>query len=127
MGTGGPSLPYLVLLRRGFAVPPTLTRGAVRSYRTVSPLPPRALSDARSAVCSLLHFPSRRRAWTLSSLLPVGVRTFLDASRAPRSSDPLHAPCGNQDPGFKLPCKTRNQKAETRRGRQRSFWFLVSG
>ena len=31
----------------------------------------------RSAVCSLLHFPSRCRAWTLSSLLPVGVRTFL--------------------------------------------------
>src|SRR5215212_9064959 len=80
-GTGGPSLPYLVLLRRGFAVPPTLARGAVRSYRTVSPLPPRAFRlatwGARSAVCSLLHFPSRRRAWTLSSLLPVGVRTFL--------------------------------------------------
>src|SRR5690348_5361423 len=34
-----PLLPYLVLLRRGFAMPSPLTRDAVRSYRTVSPLP----------------------------------------------------------------------------------------
>src|SRR5205807_5757996 len=45
-GTGGPSLPYLVLLRRGFAMPHPLTRCAVRSYRTVSPLPPRGLRRA---------------------------------------------------------------------------------
>ena len=38
---------------------------------------PSACAFGRSAVCSLLHFPSRRRAWMLSSLLPVGVRTFL--------------------------------------------------
>src|SRR6185369_5529392 len=31
----------------------------------------------RLAVCSLLHFPSRRRAWPLASVLPFGVRTFL--------------------------------------------------
>jgi len=31
-------LPYLVLLRMGFAVPRAVTGGAVRSYRTVSPL-----------------------------------------------------------------------------------------
>jgi hypothetical protein len=31
--------PYLVLLRAGFAVPPSVTTGAVRSYRTISPLP----------------------------------------------------------------------------------------
>ena len=42
------------------------------------------------AVCFLLHFPSRHHAWTLSSLLPVGVRTFLCAF-VQRSSDPLHA------------------------------------
>jgi len=34
-----PLRPYLVLLRRGFAMPSTLTCDAVRSYRTVSPLP----------------------------------------------------------------------------------------
>src|SRR5437867_4145336 len=31
----------------------------------------------RQAVFSLLHFPSRRRAWPLASVLPCGVRTFL--------------------------------------------------
>ena len=31
--------PYLVLLPVGFALPPLLPRGAVRSYRTLSPLP----------------------------------------------------------------------------------------
>ena len=45
----------------------------------------RLLRDS-SAVCSLLHFPSRRRAWTLSSLLPVGVRTFLCFRSDPRSA-----------------------------------------
>jgi hypothetical protein len=70
-----PLRPYLVLLRRGFAVPSTLACDAVRSYRTVSPLP---RSEERLAVCFLLHFPSRFRAWPLASLLPVGVRTFLD-------------------------------------------------
>src|SRR5712691_10725589 len=86
-----PLLPYLVLLRRGFAMPSPLTRDAVRSYRTVSPLPPRPC-DRGSAVCFLLHFPSRCRAWPLASLLPVGVRTFLrpSTSSGRRSSDPLH-------------------------------------
>ena len=92
-----PLRPYLVLLRRGFAVPSTLTCDAVRSYRTVSPLPRRSC-ERRSAVCFLLHFPSRHRAWPLASLLPVGVRTFLDAF-APRSSGPLHASEDNRLPG----------------------------
>jgi len=33
---------YLVLLRVGFTVPPRVATGAVRSYRTFSPLPPAA-------------------------------------------------------------------------------------
>ncbi len=86
-----PSSPYLVLLRRGFAMPYLLAQDAVRSYRTVSPLPPRRVSPPRSAVCFLLHFPSRRRAWPLASLLPVGVRTFLHPEGR-RSSDLLHTP-----------------------------------
>jgi hypothetical protein len=73
-------------------VPHPLAWGAVRSYRTVSPLPPprRTLRCVRrSAVYSLLHFPSRRRAWPLASLLPVRVRTFLDALR--RRDPPVHS------------------------------------
>ena len=35
-----PLLPYLVLLRVGFTLPSCVTTDAVRSYRTISPLPP---------------------------------------------------------------------------------------
>src|SRR5262245_61029686 len=42
-------LPYLVLLQAGFAVPPSVTTGAVRSYRTISPLP--LLAERRFAFC----------------------------------------------------------------------------
>jgi hypothetical protein len=47
-GTGpkARALPYLVLLQVGFAVPPSVATGAVRSYRTVSPLPSAALAGA---------------------------------------------------------------------------------
>ena len=34
--------PYLVLLQVGFTLPPTVATGAVRSYRTISPLPTRS-------------------------------------------------------------------------------------
>ena len=34
-----PVPPYLVLLRVGFTVPPSVATDAVRSYRTFSPLP----------------------------------------------------------------------------------------
>ena len=41
-----PLPPYLVLLQAGFAVPPSVATGAVRSYRTISPLPPPLPSGA---------------------------------------------------------------------------------
>src|SRR5690348_5581312 len=92
---------------------------AVRSCRTVSPLPRippplcrlaaywirtgvlrlRARRQVlcfatqgwrdRSAVCSLLHFPSARAAQALPGTLPCGARTFLDAC-ATRLSGRLH-------------------------------------
>ncbi len=43
---------YLVLLRVGFTIAILVTKYAVRSYRTFSPLP-----DRDRAVSSLLHFP----------------------------------------------------------------------
>ena len=59
----------------GVCLAPLVTEGAVRFYRTVSPVP-----DAlrRRAVCSLLHFPSSHLDWPLASTLPCGARTFLD-------------------------------------------------
>ena len=67
-------LPYLVLLRMGFSLSSGVAAGAVRSYRTISPLPPPRRAEA---VCFLLHCPSRRRASPLASMPPVGARTFL--------------------------------------------------
>ena len=52
----GPYLvnPYLALLRVEFTVPRTVASRAVRSYRTLSPLPDPV--NGPSAVCSLLHW-----------------------------------------------------------------------
>jgi len=73
--------PYLVLLQAGFAVPPSVTTGAVRSYRTISPLPPHAPSDGDGglAVCFLLHCPWAHAPQVLPGTLPIGARTFLHA------------------------------------------------
>src|SRR5207253_36252 len=68
----------------GVYLAPLVTEGAVRSYRTVSPLP-----DAlrRLAVFSLLHCPSSHLDWPLASTLPCGARTFLDGRpRAPAAT-----------------------------------------
>lgn len=46
--------PYLALLRVEFTVPRTVASRAVRSYRTLSPLPDPITGP--SAVCSLLHW-----------------------------------------------------------------------
>jgi len=54
----------------------TLSPHAVRSYRTLSPLPDPLAGP--SAVCSLLHWPSAHAAQELPGTLPYGARTFLD-------------------------------------------------
>src|SRR4029077_7148998 len=62
-----------------------VTTGAVRSYRTFSPLPfdSRAALASRSlrAVYFLCHFPSGRPDRGLPGALPCGVRTFLPSTR----------------------------------------------
>ena len=68
--------PYLVLLQVGFAVPPNVATGAVRSYRTLSPLPSPHCCGAW-AVCSLLHFPWAHAPQALPGAAPCGARTFL--------------------------------------------------
>lgn len=65
---------YLVLLRVGFTLPPRVATGAVRSYRTISTLPP---AQAGLAVYFLLHFPWARAPQALPGTLPCGARTFL--------------------------------------------------
>ncbi len=94
--TGHPKAPaYAVLLRSGFAVPPSLAAGAVGSYPTVSPLPdPLVLGP--SAVSFLWHFPGIAPPGLAPSDLPAGVRTFLGScapvrpgGQLPRSSTSL--------------------------------------
>ena len=48
-------LPYLVLLQVGFTLPPALA-GAVRSYRTISPLPKLAQSVVNNATSGLRRY-----------------------------------------------------------------------
>jgi hypothetical protein len=56
------TLPYLALLQVGFAVPPNVATGAVRSYRTVSPLPAGLRRHRRFAFCCTVRglAPPRR-------------------------------------------------------------------
>jgi len=75
------SLPYLVLLRMGFAWLPVLPREPVSSYLTVSPLP-----SFQKAVCFLLRFPQGYPHRALPGILPCGVRTFLPRCLRRRSS-----------------------------------------
>src|ERR1700722_12749635 len=74
------SLPYLVLLQVGFAVPPGVAAGAVRSYRTISPLP--SPLARRLGGIFLLHFPWARAPQALPGTAPSGARTFLHPCRA---------------------------------------------
>jgi hypothetical protein len=72
--------PYLVLLRVGFTLPPNVAAGAVRSYRTFSPLPC-ALRRRRYLLCGTSRLEALKlRSRTLSGTLPCGVRTFLSRS-----------------------------------------------
>jgi hypothetical protein len=72
--------PYLVLLRVGFTLPPNVAAGAVRSYRTFSPLPC-ALRRRRYLLCGTSRLAALKlRSRTLSGTLPCGVRTFLSRS-----------------------------------------------
>jgi len=66
-----------------------VTTGAVRSYRTFSPLLPRA-SRRATAVCFLCHFPSGCPDRALPGALPCGVRTFLPSSRLRRCGGQAH-------------------------------------
>jgi hypothetical protein len=71
------SLPYLVLLPMGFAVPPNVATGAVRSYRTISPLP--APLARHLGGIFLLHCPWAHAPQVLPGIAPYGARTFLHA------------------------------------------------
>ncbi len=64
-----------------------VTVALVGSYPTVSPLPARLRVPA---VSFLFHFPSAFAAWGFPSVLPCGVRTFLEPAEAGPRPPGLH-------------------------------------
>ena len=71
--------PLSGLASGGVCLALVVTNEAVRSYRTLSPLP-----ALRPAVCFLLHFPASYLDWPLTSTLPCEARTFLPRVALPR-------------------------------------------
>src|SRR5690554_4973300 len=67
-------IPIWSCSRWGLPSPWTVASHAVRSYRTISPLPADEGAEAGSV---LLHFPPARAAQALPGTLPCGARTFL--------------------------------------------------
>lgn len=103
----GPYLmnPYLALLRVEFTVPRTVTSRAVRSYRTLSPLPDPACADHRqfALCCTGRGFPPRRY------LAPCPMEPGLSSLRpSPRRGRRRSGDClvsfGAQYRGFARPC-----------------------
>ncbi|GEM_PF-3138424 len=93
------SSPIWSCSRWGLPCHAALAPHAVRSYRTVSPLPrmPACIPENRvrrhrSAVCFLLHFPSAHAAQALPGTLPCGARTFLAVSKHVATAWPTPAP-----------------------------------
>ena len=71
---------YLALLQLGFTSPLNVTTSAVRSYRTLSPLPRSLITKALKsygAVYFLLHLPWAYAPQVLPGNLTLGARTFL--------------------------------------------------
>ena len=69
------------LHRTGFDEPPC-RHGAGGPLPHLFTLTCGASGDAAQAVCFLFHFPSAFAAWDFPSVLPFGVRTFLEPLRA---------------------------------------------
>ncbi len=84
----------LALLRTGFTRPRRSPGAPVSSYLTLSPLPD---AEAPGGLLSVA-LAAGRPAWSFSSVLPCGVRTFLDPASPPRRGHPadsrLHANSG---------------------------------
>jgi hypothetical protein len=79
------------------------------------PFHPCLCPERPSAVCSLWHFPSRRRARALPGTLPCGARTFLDrrmSGRGPRSLPDLSNSRGPERVSARRPARHPLQCAQ---------------
>jgi hypothetical protein len=86
----GPRLPYLALHQVGFAMPSRVTTDAVRSYRTVSPLPAPLPALRRFTLCCTFRGLAPPRYY----LAPCPLKPGLSSTphRMPRSDCPADSP-----------------------------------
>ncbi len=105
----GPYLmnPYLALLRVEFTVPRTVTSRAVRSYRTLSPLPD-PLTRAIGGLLSVALVVGCDTPQALPGTLPYGARTFSPPPVSPEGGRRRSGDClvsfGAQYRGFTARC-----------------------
>jgi hypothetical protein len=86
--SGGQPVPTFGLAPGGVCRAITVTSDAVRSYRTVSPLP--VLPREPSAVCFLWHCPAGRPDRHLAGTMPCGAPTFLSPANRAATTRPTH-------------------------------------
>src|SRR5688572_25474446 len=75
--------PYLVLLQAGFTEPPSVATGAVRSYRTISPLPaphPKVRMLRRFAFCCTFRGLTPPRCYLAPCPMEPGLSSTLACS-----------------------------------------------
>ncbi len=89
-------------------MPRTITSRAVRSYRTLSPLP--VLASEPSAVYSLLHWSWAHAPQTLSGTLLCGARTFLPLVILPKDINEAAVTLANSGGGlYKTPAAVTSE------------------
>ena len=86
--------PYLALLQAGFTVPSSVATDAVRSYRTLSPLPFRLAANLGGLLSVALSVDSRPPGVTWRFAL--GARTFLHSLRYSDCLADFGAQCGEK-------------------------------
>jgi hypothetical protein len=107
-------LPYLALLQVGFAVPPNVATGAVRSYRTVSPLPSSLLTLRRFVFCCTFRRLTPPRRYLAPCPQEPGLSSTFREKCSDRPADSgahhIHMSCRTQgkSPGTTRPAPCRN-------------------
>ena len=92
-------VPYLALLRVGFAKPTGHpAAGALLPHRFTL-----TAGTGPAAVCSLWHCPAGHPDWPLASTLPCGGRTFLDPVAGTAAARPAPPKCPFCQPGARHP------------------------
>src|SRR5207244_13147182 len=93
-----------------------VTTTLVGSYPTVSPLPPASpeIRSSPEAVSFLCHFPSAFAAWDFPSVLPCGVRTFLEPPKRLAVTRPANPIVARVSPLLRAASRTPDRRSRRR-------------